>query len=155
MKRGLLLAVLLLVAACGEEGDDVATSQTTADVAESLPRATAPETTAPTTVETTTTAAPTTTTTVATTTTTRPPTTTTTRAPTTTTTAAPAQAVAQAPPPGGCHPSYEGACLPPDASDVDCAGGSGNGPVYTGRVSVVGPDVFDLDRDGDGVGCED
>ncbi len=45
-----------------------------------------------------------------------------------------------------CHPSYQGACLPADVSDVDCAGGSGNGPAYTGRVQVVGPDVFDLDR---------
>lgn len=53
-----------------------------------------------------------------------------------------------------CHPSYEGACLMPDASDYDCAGGSGDGPYYTGRVSVVGPDVFGLDGDGDGVGCE-
>ena len=66
-----------------------------------------------------------------------------------TTTAAPAFAA-----PSGCHPSYEGACVPADASDVDCAGGSGNGPAYVGRVSVVGPDVYDLDRDGDGVGCE-
>lgn len=53
-----------------------------------------------------------------------------------------------------CHPSYAGACLDPDASDYDCAGGSGNGPKYTGRVTVVGPDVFDLDRDNDGIGCE-
>lgn len=52
-----------------------------------------------------------------------------------------------------CHPSYSG-CLNPNASDYDCAGGSGNGPYYTGRVSVVGPDVFGLDRDGDGWGCE-
>ncbi len=53
-----------------------------------------------------------------------------------------------------CHPSYKGACLRPDASDYDCAGGSGNGPYYTGRVQVVGPDVFGLDRDGDGWGCQ-
>lgn len=52
-----------------------------------------------------------------------------------------------------CHPSYSG-CLNPNASDYDCAGGSGNGPYYTGRVRVIGPDVFDLDRDGDGWGCE-
>jgi hypothetical protein len=38
--------------------------------------------------------------------------------------------------------------------DYDCAGGSGNGPLYTGPVTVVGPDEFDLDREGDGVGCE-
>ena len=53
-----------------------------------------------------------------------------------------------------CHPSYEGACLLQNAGDYDCAGGSGNGPNYTGRVRVVGPDAFDLDRDGDGIGCE-
>src|SRR5688572_11151876 len=52
-----------------------------------------------------------------------------------------------------CHPSYSG-CLDPDASDYDCAGGSGNGPKYTGRVQVIGPDVFDLDSDSDGIGCE-
>ncbi|HEX2362633.1 MAG TPA: excalibur calcium-binding domain-containing protein [Jiangellaceae bacterium] len=28
------------------------------------------------------------------------------------------------------------------------------GPAYTGRVRVIGPDEYDLDRDGDGVGCE-
>jgi hypothetical protein len=53
-----------------------------------------------------------------------------------------------------CHPSYKGACLDPRASDYDCLGGSGNGPKYTGRVRVVGPDVFRLDADGDGWGCE-
>ena len=52
----------------------------------------------------------------------------------------------------GCHPSYV-PCVP-IVSDVDCAGGSGNAPVTTGRVTVVGPDVYDLDRDGDGIGCE-
>jgi hypothetical protein len=52
-----------------------------------------------------------------------------------------------------CHSSYSG-CLNPNASDYDCAGGSGNGPYYTGRVTVYGPDVFGLDRDGDGIGCE-
>ena len=51
-----------------------------------------------------------------------------------------------------CTPGYS-PCLPP-AYDYDCAGGSGNGPAYTGRVEVTGPDIYDLDRDGDGVGCE-
>jgi hypothetical protein len=72
--------------------------------------------------------------------------------PTTTT----ATSTTQAPPPtegSDCHPSYTGACVP-IVSDVDCAGGSGNGPYYVGRVTVVGPDVYDLDRDNDGVGCE-
>jgi hypothetical protein len=29
---------------------------------------------------------------------------------------------------GGCDSNYTGACLDPNASDYDCAGGSGNGP---------------------------
>jgi hypothetical protein len=33
-------------------------------------------------------------------------------------------------------------------------GGSGNGPYYTGQVRVLGVDHFDLDRDGDGIGCD-
>jgi endonuclease YncB( thermonuclease family) len=53
-----------------------------------------------------------------------------------------------------CHPSYKGACLDPFASDYDCAGGEGDGPEYTGFVRVVGPDDFELDRDGDGLACE-
>ena len=59
-------------------------------------------------------------------------------------------------PASACHSSYEGTCIPPDVSDADCAGGSGNGPWYVQErnVRVVGPDVFDLDRDGDGLGCE-
>lgn len=52
-----------------------------------------------------------------------------------------------------CHPSYSG-CLKANANDYDCAGGSGNGPYYTGKVRVIGPDVFGLDRDRDGWGCE-
>lgn len=52
-----------------------------------------------------------------------------------------------------CDPNYSGACVP-IASDVDCAGGSGNGPAYVqGPVYVVGKDIYGLDRDGDGVGC--
>ena len=53
-----------------------------------------------------------------------------------------------------CHKSYRGRCLKPNAYDYDCVGGSGNGPYYTGLVRVVGPDVFRLDADGDGLGCE-
>jgi hypothetical protein len=53
-----------------------------------------------------------------------------------------------------CDPNYAGACLDPTASDYDCEGGSGDGPEYTGTVTVVGDDHFDLDRDGDGVGCQ-
>jgi hypothetical protein len=53
-----------------------------------------------------------------------------------------------------CDPNYSGACLDPNASDYDCAGGTGDGPEYTGTVTVIGDDHFGLDRDGDGVGCE-
>jgi hypothetical protein len=55
----------------------------------------------------------------------------------------------------GCDPNYEGACLDPNSPDYDCEGGSGDGPDYTGRVEVVGDDHFDLDRDGDGIACEE
>jgi hypothetical protein len=53
-----------------------------------------------------------------------------------------------------CDPSYAGACLKADSPDYDCEGGSGDGPDYTGLVRVVGNDHFDLDRDGDGIGCD-
>jgi resuscitation-promoting factor RpfB len=53
----------------------------------------------------------------------------------------------------GCHSSYSG-CVPV-ASDVDCAGGSGDGPAYvSGPVYIQGSDPYGLDRDGDGVACE-
>lgn len=61
------------------------------------------------------------------------------------------------PPPStpNCHPSYVGVCLKVGAGDYDCAGGSGDGPNYVeGPVTVVGPDEFRLDGDGDGIGCE-
>jgi hypothetical protein len=54
-----------------------------------------------------------------------------------------------------CDPNYAGACLDPVSYDYDCEGGSGDGPDFTGEVRVVGDDHFDLDRDGDGVACED
>jgi hypothetical protein len=56
------------------------------------------------------------------------------------------------PPPSNCTPGYS-PCLPP-APDYDCAGGSGDGPRYTGLVRVTGYDIYDLDRDGDGYGCD-
>jgi hypothetical protein len=111
-----------------------------------------------------------------TTTTERPTTTTTRRRPTTTTappttapptTAPPTTAPPPPPPPpttapppppppppaSDCNPNYSG-CVPND-SDVDCAGGSGNGPSYvSGPVNVIGSDPYDLDRDGDGLACE-
>jgi hypothetical protein len=113
-----------------------------------------PTTTAIPTTQATTTTAPTTTSTV-------PPTTTTVAPPTT---QAPPPPPTAPPPPAvpaptiapqplaGCHPSYT-PCVP-YAPDVDCLGGSGNGPAYTGPVQVVGPDDYDLDRDSDGLGCE-
>ena len=53
-----------------------------------------------------------------------------------------------------CDSNYSGACVP-IASDVDCASGSGNGPAYVeGPVTVVGDDIYELDREGDGVACE-
>lgn len=51
-----------------------------------------------------------------------------------------------------CTPGYQ-PCLPP-ASDYDCIGGTGNGPKYTSKVFVTGEDVYSLDRDGNGIGCE-
>jgi hypothetical protein len=73
-----------------------------------------------------------------------PPTTSTTS--TTTTTSAPA--------PSNCDPNYTGACLQPNAVDYDCEGGSGDGPLYTGQVTVVGTDHYGLDSNSNGVGCE-
>ncbi len=62
---------------------------------------------------------------------------------------------ATAAPSGRCHASYAGACVP-IASDVDCGGGSGNGPayVYEKNFRVVGADVYGLDSDSDGIACE-
>ena len=54
-----------------------------------------------------------------------------------------------------CDPSYPGVCLHDGIGDYDCEGGSGNGPNYVaGPIRVLPPDPFDLDRDGDGTGCE-
>lgn len=89
--------------------------------------------------------------------------TTTTAAPTAMTAAPTTTTVAPLPPPktatpqpvaaaGDCHPSYD-PCLVP-ATDYDCEGGEGDGPAYAGRVNVIGPDDYELDRDGDGVGCD-
>jgi hypothetical protein len=74
--------------------------------------------------------------------------------------AAAALAAEQAPPPApepasdsGCDSNYSG-CVP-IASDVDCGGGSGDGPAYLdGSVSVIGSDVYGLDSDSDGTACE-
>lgn len=56
--------------------------------------------------------------------------------------------------PSNCDPNYSGACVP-IASDVDCAGGSGDGPAYVeGPVTVVGDDIYDLNRDDDNIACD-
>lgn len=52
-----------------------------------------------------------------------------------------------------CDPNYSG-CVP-IASDVDCAGGGGDGPAYvSGPIRVIGTDIYGLDRDHDGIACE-
>jgi hypothetical protein len=56
-----------------------------------------------------------------------------------------------------CTPGYK-PCIANKGSDVDCYGGSGNGPRYT-RPGVVysvrrGYDRYRLDADHDGKGCE-
>lgn len=45
-----------------------------------------------------------------------------------------------------CHPSYIGTCLDPSYSDYNCG--------RSGEFYVIGPDVYRLDRDNDGVACE-
>jgi resuscitation-promoting factor RpfB len=55
-------------------------------------------------------------------------------------------------PSSNCTPGYS-PCLPP-ASDYDCAGGTGDGPEYTGPIRVTGSDPYGLDSDNDGYGCE-
>jgi hypothetical protein len=57
------------------------------------------------------------------------------------------------PPPTNCQ-GYS-PCIPP-GPDVDCVGGSGDGPRYRdGPIYVTGSDPYDLDRDGNGVACEE
>ncbi len=57
-----------------------------------------------------------------------------------------------------CDPNYSGACVPNVyPSDVDCAGGTGDGPYYVrGPVTVIGTDRYGLDspKDADKIGCE-
>lgn len=122
-------------------------------------------TTKSTTTSTSTTTTSSTTTSTSTTTTTRLPSTTTAAvrttiaAPMTTAARSPATTATPAPtvaPTGDCHSSYAGACVPAGVSDVDCGGGSGNGPayVYAKGFQVVGPDVYGLDADNDDIACE-
>jgi hypothetical protein len=54
---------------------------------------------------------------------------------------------------GDCVAGYS-PCIRP-GPDVDCAGGSGDGPRYVeGPIRVTGSDPYGLDGDNDGVGCE-
>jgi cytoskeletal protein RodZ len=71
--------------------------------------------------------------------------------------AAAAAAAAAATPPTtsapNCTPGYD-PCIPP-GPDVDCAGGTGNGPRYVqGPITVTGSDPYRLDADHNGIGCE-
>jgi hypothetical protein len=63
------------------------------------------------------------------------------------------EAAPPAAPEPNCDPNYSG-CLDPNASDYDCAGGSGDGPKYTGTVTVLGDDHYDLNRDDDNIACD-
>jgi hypothetical protein len=64
--------------------------------------------------------------------------------------------VAKVPPPNDYSPPI------PPGPDVDCAGGSENGPRYEGQgnvpfgpFQVIGTDIYGLDGyDNDGIGCE-
>jgi len=61
--------------------------------------------------------------------------------------------VTRPPPTSPCDPNYSG-CVP-IASDVDCAGGSGNGPAYVqGPIQVIGQDIYGLDNNHNGIACE-
>lgn len=55
--------------------------------------------------------------------------------------------------PAACDPNYR-PCVP-IARDVDCLGGGGDGPAYVrGPVRVIRRDIYRLDHDRDGIGCE-
>lgn len=74
----------------------------------------------------------------------------TTVAPTTLATTTTAPPTTQLP---NCNPNYD-PCVP-NASDVDCPEGTGDGPgIAPGEVRVIGADVYALDADGDGFGCD-
>jgi hypothetical protein len=58
---------------------------------------------------------------------------------------------------GSCTPGYSPCLVYHGGADYDCYGGGGDGPFYTkpGVVyRVTGSDPYDLDRDGNGRGCE-
>jgi hypothetical protein len=47
-----------------------------------------------------------------------------------------------------CDPNYEGACLDPNASDYDCAGGSGDGPTIRAKSGSSGSTGSDSTQTG-------
>jgi micrococcal nuclease len=47
-----------------------------------------------------------------------------------------------------CDPSYPGACIAPFPPDLDCS------EIRLANFLIVGPDLHDLDGDGDALGCE-
>lgn len=47
-----------------------------------------------------------------------------------------------------CHPSYIGVCIPPPLAQINCS------DIQEKDFTVRGPDPHDLDRDGNGIGCE-
>jgi hypothetical protein len=51
-------------------------------------------------------------------------------------------------PGGGCNPNYAGACIPNVPYDLDCS------DVSATNFRVVGTDVYNFDRDGNGIACE-
>lgn len=48
---------------------------------------------------------------------------------------------------GDCNSNYSNACVPNVEHDIDCR-------AIRHRVHVVGKDVYHLDADRDGIGCE-
>jgi hypothetical protein len=56
-----------------------------------------------------------------------------------------------------CTTGYSPCLVWHGGADYDCYGGSGNGPYYTApgvTYRVTGPDIYGLDADHDGYGCE-
>jgi len=56
-----------------------------------------------------------------------------------------------------CTPGYSPFLVDHNGADYDCYGGGGDGPYYTKpgvTYKVTGSDPYNLDTDGDGLGCE-
>jgi uncharacterized membrane protein YgcG len=56
-----------------------------------------------------------------------------------------------------CTPGYSPCLVYHGGADYDCSGGGGNGPYYTAPgvvYRVTGPDIYGLDSNGNGLGCE-